>query len=76
MRVFKIQDGNVTELFDDESIREFSLECDWVNEGLFIADTEEDALRLADMHDKDLIDKDNVFYPDSYGFVIVAVKAE
>jgi hypothetical protein len=73
MKVYKILEGEITELVSDAEIYKFSKECDWTDSSLVIANSADDALLLADLYDKGCIQADNVFWPDCYGQTIVAI---
>lgn len=70
---YKVREGEVKELSGKE-VFDFSYACDWREECLVMADSKEEALKLAMSYDKGNIEQDNVFYPDSYGEVIIALK--
>lgn len=70
MDLYYIKEGNITELpWNYYIIKKLSDTCNWEDEALIYAESEEEALELADMYDDGLIEQDNVII-DGYGCII------
>ena len=73
MNYYKINEGEVTELTLAKAI-EFSAVCNWTDEVLIVTSSEDRALFLCELYDLGMIQQKNIFVPDCYGEVIVAIK--
>lgn len=58
----------------DVALWDFTTECDWQSSCLAHANDDKQARELADLYDKNLIQPDNLFYPDSCGQLIVCLQ--
>ena len=71
-KIFKVKDGKAVELFG-EQVYAFSESCDWENEILVFCKDAAMALDAADCYEAGIISYDNIFYPNSYGKLIVGI---
>ena len=72
MNPYAVSYNEAVELSESE-VYKFSDECDWIESALVFANSESDAIALAELYDRNSIAPDNVFYPDCYGQIVVAL---